>query len=408
MKELEKQLSKTKLFKGLAVQFKDRIINSDILNKLEIPTAKDEAWKYTNIGGLFTEEYYINTNEIDIKSYLQPFDNNFIKLIFVNGFYSKALSDTSSEINVVVVQDKSQNNLSTDLVFDFLNQVYATCEIEINVKKSIVKPILIVHVLQGDNNVIAQPRLKINVSQKVKSEIYEVFYGNIKTSGLINTFTEMNIAPRANIFYTRLQNEGEACQHINNWQVNQEKNSVFSANILTLGQALFRNNIQIDFNDEFCSADINCALIGDNNQHVDNNVLINHKYPNCQSNQLCKSCLFDKSMGIFTGKIFVHPQAQKTLAYQQSRSILISEDAQMNVRPQLEIYADDVKCSHGATIGQLDKQALLYMQNRGIDLESAKYLLIQSFMKEIIEKIPSESFKKYINELVNNKLKRNT
>ena len=187
--------------------------------------------------------------------------------------------------------------------------------------------------------------------------------------------------------------------------IHQSANSSFLGNLITLHNGKTRNNVHIDLNGSGCDCVLCGMVIGDGHQVVDNSTVINHNYPNCHSNELFKYILGESSLGIFNGLLKVQPGAQKTAAYQTNRNLLLSDNADIKTRPQLEIYADDVKCSHGATTGQLDESALFYMRQRGISEEEARLLLMSAFVNDVVENIRIDALKDKIHLLVDKRLR---
>ncbi len=202
----------------------------------------------------------------------------------------------------------------------------------------------------------------------------------------------------------KLQNENEEAFHISALNVLQERDSRFVDHNLNLGSGLSRNNISTIFNDQGGYSVLNGLYAGDNNQLMDNHTSIDHAHPHCESFELYKGILDKKSRGVFNGKIFVRPDAQKTNAIQSNNCILLSDEATIDTKPQLEIFADDVKCTHGATIGQLDDDAYFYMRARGINKEKARKLLIYAFASEVIDKIEHNLIREKVTSLFEEKL----
>jgi Fe-S cluster assembly protein SufD len=185
----------------------------------------------------------------------------------------------------------------------------------------------------------------------------------------------------------------------------QEQDSTISNYTVTLGNGFTRNNTNYRVNGENCETNLYGLYLTDGKQFADNHTIVDHKVPRCESNELYKGIVDDRSVSVFNGKVFVRPHAQQTNAYQSNRNILLDDKATVNAKPQLEIWADDVKCSHGATSGQLDENQLFYMRARGIDYETAQSLLVYAFAAEVIAYVDIEEVKDYFNNLVANKLK---
>ena len=213
-----------------------------------------------------------------------------------------------------------------------------------------------------------------------------------------NSVAEFFLSTNAQIEYNKLQNKSGESYQIATEQVYQEANSNFTINTITLDGTLVRNNLNIEVHAEGCETNLNSIYLGKGSNHIDNHTIVDHLKPNCNSNEVYKGILDDNSVGVFNGKVFVRPDAQKTNAFQQNNNILLTDDAVINSKPELEIYADDVKCSHGSTTGQIDDEALFYLQARGISKKSAMNLMIAAFVKDALESISIESFKNYIDQ----------
>ena len=208
--------------------------------------------------------------------------------------------------------------------------------------------------------------------------------------------SEKFISKNAKLNSTLFQNEGHLGYSVNTNQIKQEQDSQYHNHTITLSGQLVRNNHNVLLAGQNSEANLNGLFYSKENQIIDNHTLMDHQAPHCESNELYKGIIKDKSTGVFNGKIFVRKDAQKTNAYQSSKNILLSDDASIYAKPQLEIYANDVKCSHGTSTGKIDEKALFYLNTRGIGKESAKKLLLRSFAQEIINKIEPESLKEKI------------
>jgi Fe-S cluster assembly protein SufD len=203
----------------------------------------------------------------------------------------------------------------------------------------------------------------------------------------------------------KIQDENSKSFQVSRTQAEQRKNSVFTTYTVTTGGALVRNDINTLLNDEGCETHLFGLYLTDGEQHVDNHTLIDHAKPHCISNELYKGVLNDRSRAVFNGKVFVRPDAQKTNAYQSNKNILLTKDASVDTKPQLEIYADDVRCTHGATVGQLDDESVFYLRSRGIPKEHALIILIRAFADDIFENISIEPLHEHIQKLIFEKLK---
>jgi Fe-S cluster assembly protein SufD len=220
-----------------------------------------------------------------------------------------------------------------------------------------------------------------------------------------NSVTEIMVDENAYMDYIKVQNEHNFATNISSLYATQEKDSRFNTNIITLHGGMVRNNVNVLLNGEGCENNASGLYLVDKGQHVDNYTYIDHAKPNCMSNQMYKGVLDDFATGAFNGRIRVKPDAQKTKAFQANNNILLTDDAEMNTKPQLEIYADDVKCSHGATVGQLDEDALFYLRARGIEEREARLMLMFAFAHEIIARIEVEPLRDRIDNLIDKRLR---
>jgi Fe-S cluster assembly protein SufD len=223
--------------------------------------------------------------------------------------------------------------------------------------------------------------------------------------GLINTLSEIFLGENAELELYKLQNLNDETALINQTVVHQAADSRLKVNVLTLNGGMVRNEIVDQLDGEGAVSEINGLFLIDKEQHVDNQVYVYHNVPHCESNQLFKGVLDDKAQGVFNGYVHVAPDAQQTNAFQRSSNILLTKDAHVDTMPQLEIYADDVKCSHGASVGQLDSEALFYLMQRGIPFEDARMLLMYAFAHEIINQVSIEPLRVNIEDMVKRRLR---
>jgi Fe-S cluster assembly protein SufD len=249
------------------------------------------------------------------------------------------------------------------------------------------------------------PRLLIVAEENSSLTLIEKHYGTQNGKVFSTNTQEISLAENAQIHHYRIQAENENSFHFSNIEVQQNSNSNYTASTFTFGGALVRNNHHIRLNGKNAEANLNGLIIASHTNLIDNHTLIDHATPHCNSNEMYKGIANDKSSIVFNGKIMVRRDAQKTNAYQSSKNILLSDDATVNTKPQLEIFADDVKCSHGTSTGKVDEQALFYLKARGIGDVSARRLLLQAFAQELIDKIEIESLQEEVINLFENTLK---
>ena len=293
-----------------------------------------------------------------------------------------------------------------------LNTAFANEGAYINIPKSKVvdKPIEIMYFSTGSEAaLLVQPRNLVIVGENSHVQIIERHQSLNESrieSGpvLTNSVTEIFAQKRAIVDYYKIQNDNLEANLIDNTYVSQKQETNVSVNTFSFGGNLTRNNLNFYHYGERIVSNLNGITIIGDKQHVDHYTLVQHSTPNCESHQDYKGIFSDRSTGVFNGKIYVEKEAQKTNAFQKSNNILLSDKATINAKPQLEIFADDVKCSHGCTIGQLDETAMFYMQQRGIPKKEAKALLMYAFSNAVIESIKIPELKQRITKIIATKL----
>lgn len=377
------------------------------LAETPFPTTRVEAWKYTRTTKIKNGEFAIQSTQIHR---IEKIDPNAIQLVFVNGFFNTELSDTVRpdglklqalstmdpvEVNAIAasVEDKS--------LFPSINTAFATDGVYLHVsaKMQIEPTIEIVHIQSGAgvltnvrHYLVAEAFSKVNIIYRFVSDSTSASFGTVLST--------MNVAKNAHLTIDKIQEEQEHdLQFAQEW-VNQAQDSTFTINTLTLNGGWVRNNLNIEVNGVNCETNLNGAYILKGNQHVDNHTVVDHKVAHCQSNEMYKGVMTDSSTAVFNGKVFVRKDAQKINAFQSNGNVLLSNDATVNSKPELEIYADDVKCSHGSTTGQLDENAVFYLRARGISEASARRLLVGAFVGEVLEKIENEHVLQHVDRIL--------
>lgn len=403
-------------------------IRSEAIKNFEsigFPNKKLENWKYTSLKNLLKNDFIVlpeinNLLEFkDIKKYLID-DIDSYKIIFVDGKYSSHLSDTTHEgmdiciLSAALSQSKYEllienyfNKIANDDGITSLNTAFSSegAFIHIPKNKFVDKPIQIIHFSTGnESSLMFQPRNLIIVDENSQVQIIERHQSLSKNKVFTNSVTEIYADKKSIIDYYKIQNDNLQASLIDNTYVDQQRNSSFTMHTFSFGNELVRNNLNISQNDQFIETTIKGVTIIGDKQHVDHNTLINHNKPNCNSHQDYKGIYDDKSTGVFNGQVMVKKVAQKTNAFQSNNNVLLSDQATINAKPQLEIYADDVKCSHGCTVGQLDKNALFYLKSRGIPEKEATALLMYGFANNILESVKIPEIKTRINHIIANKL----
>ncbi len=350
------------------------------------PTNKDEEWKYTSLKQLISNDFVIEAEGEEISQ--DEINSSTLKtknqIIFLNGVLVK-----KPELEGVLITSFTDKNPSFEDAFTALNAAYASNGYSINVDKNahIEACIEVIFLSKNKKNNFIQYRNKIDLNENSSIKIIEHFKCLDNNLCFTNSLTSINLEKSSNIEFNKLQNHNDFQIVVDNTVVNQEEKSYSTINTLLLGGKFTRNNLSFYQNGEYCESNMNGVVVLNNNEFGDNHTYVDHKNANCESNELYKGIYLDKSKGVFNGKIMVRPDAQKINAFQANNNLLLSDNSSINSKPQLEIYADDVKCSHGCTIGQLDDDALFYMRTRGISKEDAKTILTFAFASEAVEKL---------------------
>jgi Fe-S cluster assembly protein SufD len=343
-------------------------------------------------------------------------------LYFVNGRYDAGLSKIISPADQVsilswhealeqqpgVVQTYfNQLTDSKNEAFTALNTAFAGDGIFIHVPKGkVVEDPIVLYFINDvrSENIGSQPRNIFIVGENAQVTLTETFLTLGEGQAFTNAVTEIYVAEHANVQYYKVQNDSDNAYHVGTTQVSMADNSHFYAATVSLNGGFIRNNLNIAIDGEHCDAHMYGLYFPDGKQHIDNHTVADHRKPNSESNELYKGVLRGKSTGVFNGKIFVQEDAQKTNAFQSCKNVVLSPDATMNTKPQLEIFADDVKCSHGTTTGQLDDEALFYLRSRGISKDEAMNLLMFAFCEDVITQIKIEPIREYLEGIITQKL----
>ena len=368
------------------------------------PTTKNEEWKYTSLKNVIKPQYKLeacNNSSITnstIKKYSLDFKNI---IVFLDG---NLLS--FPKISGVKITDFTNfKGPSSNDAVNNLNFALAKCGYTINVSKDTVidDPIIILF-FNSTKNSFFQYRNLINIEKSSQVKIVERIVDLTNTKNLTSSHTQVNCDQNSNLEFNKIQNNTNDSSLIDQMNVYQKSNSLCEVNTLIFGGGFIRNNLNFEQNGENCESNMNGISLLNNNQFADNHTFVDHKKPNCRSNENYKGIYLDSSKGVFNGKIMVRKNAQKIDAFQSNNNLLMSQNSTIDSKPQLEIYADDVKCSHGCTIGQLDNDALFYMRTRGIKVEEAKAVLTYAFASEVIDKISITEIKKLSKDLLTKKL----
>jgi Fe-S cluster assembly protein SufD len=381
------------------------------------PTKKLEAWKYTSLNSILKEDYSIfpkkeDTIEYrDIKKYCVH-DIDTYQIVFIDGIFASHLSQTthdkldaclmSSALNKPKYKSiikKYFNKVAPKESLTALNTAFSYEGAYIKIPKGVAaeKPIQILNFSTGNEHALMiQPRNLIIVEDNAQVQIVERHQSLTENAVLTNSVTEIYVGKNADLDYYKIQNDKITSSLIDNTYISQERDSNASVHTFSFGGKLTRNNLNFYQNGTGINSTLKGVTIIEGKQHVDHNTLVHHKKPHCESHQDYKGIFAEKSTGVFNGKVLVDKIAQKTDAYQSNNNILIDDGATINSKPQLEIFADDVKCSHGCTIGQLDEEALFYMQSRGIPKKEARALLMYAFANNVLNSVKIPEIKNRI------------
>lgn len=394
-------------------------------SKLDFPTTRDEEWKYTNIAPLLKYNFVPGfIKKLISKEFIKSllFDEMEHSLIvFVNGRFSSDDSDLLNLPKGVIVGSIAEEIKKNNEVLlkhfgkyaDHRNHIFTALStaftddgafIYVPAGKIVEEPIHIIFYTESDNeNIVTQPRNLFVAEKNSQVTIIEHYVGGKGQIYFTNAVTEIVVEENAVVDHIKLQEESKKAFHIARMEVHQERNSNFSSHLISTGADLTRNEFNAKFNDEGGECTLNGLYMIDGSQLFDAHTLMDHAKPHCNSHEHYKGILDDKSRGVFNGKIIVRQDAQKTNAFQENNSILLSDEALVNTKPQLEIFADDVKCSHGATIGQMDEDAKFYLKSRGIGEEASKGILLHAFASDVITSIKIESVRNYIEKIITEK-----
>ncbi len=373
------------------------------------PTTRVEQWKYTRVSKIQKLEFQ-NGSDQKVSPENFVLDPTVPVIYFLNGHY---LSDASSigelegQMNIKVLSENDTQLVASSLnldneVFNAINTIYLTDGVDIFVpKKAQAEAIQIIHILSGDTS-ISNFKTIIHIDDFAECNVIMGFFSDETANNCFaNVSTEIKLGVNSKLTIDKIQYENENCFHINTEVIDQEKDSTFTINTVTLNGGLIRNNINVNVNGENATTNLYGAYILKGKQHVDNHTVIDHKVAHCLSNELYKGVMDESSTAVFNGKVFVRPDAQKINAFQSNGNVLLSDNASVNSKPELEIYADDVKCSHGSTTGQLDDDALFYLEARGISKPNAMALLVSAFVGEVFENIENEHIHGFIESRLN-------
>ena len=382
--------------------------------KQGIPGRKSEEYKYVNMElalkgeFAFSSPQKLSAKQIESTQFLK----DAIVVVIENGKFNSEFSKLNSlpkGLQIINISDSNSNDAFkthyskyADVNLDpfiALNTALSTGGIFVHVAKGAIieTPIHIIHLTSVAENTILNSRNLIVVEENAQATIVESYeIVDSKAKSFNNALTEIVVEANAVVGHYKIQDESEFGHLVSTTQSIQKKKSVFTTHTFTLSGLLVRNNLNMVLDDEFIESHLNGLYLTNGNQVVDNHTLVDHRKPNCNSNELYKGIIEEKSSATFNGKIYVRKDAQKTNAFQSNKNILLSDDGTINTKPQLEIYADDVKCSHGTSTGKLDEDKIFYLRARGLSEASAKKLLMHAFASEVVDTIKIDALREYV------------
>jgi len=397
---------------------------------LGFPTTKDEEWRFTNVSPITNlrflpvtepERSEIRLEELSVVG-LPDFD--CIRLVYVDGHYASELSLTDGLPAGVTVGSfrsglkEGNNSLFQSLAhhagyerepFTALNTAFLQDGALVHVPRGIVvdRPIHILYVSgRRSRPFLTVPRNLFVIQDGARVSIIESYVGIEENIYFTNAVTEVVVGSGSVVEHDKIQSESVKGFHIGTIHVSQQERSTYTANSVSLGGGLVRNNVIALLDGEHCECTLNGLSLATGTQLIDNHTTIEHAKPKCVSHELYKSILDGASKGVFSGKIFVRKDAQKTDAKQTNKTLLLSDEATIDTKPQLEIFADDVKCTHGATVGQLDEEQIFYLRSRGMGLEQARDVLTYAFAREVTQRVHVEPLRDQLEAMIHAKLHR--
>ena len=391
-----------------------------IVEKMGIPDRKNEEYKFTDLSKVYRKFQEIEPGKESTSSPVSPGIEGLTAnlVVFVNGKYDAEQSqilDKNFTIRPLAEALKEDANASkmygscarTDSdSFIALNTAFNRSGIYIHLPKNAVLefPVIIHHHTDAREPQLNYTRHLIHAEMGSQAMFIEKFDSTGSEEHLLNGVSEIYVSSNASLEWFKIQNDSNSAYMIDNLQVYQERDSKFSCTTLSLEGATIRNNVYLALDGENCESHLYGLYAIDGKSHVDNHTAVDHLKPHSFSNELYKGILDDQAGGVFNGKVFVRQDAQKTNAFQSNKNILLSDQATVNTKPQLEIWADDVKCSHGCTTGQLDDEALFYLRTRGLSEKASRALLLYAFALETLEHIENDVLRDYLEGIVRKKL----
>lgn len=393
----------------------------DTFTRLGLPTRRLEDWRFTNVSPLVEQTYGLpsfatSNNETNALVQQATLDEEFHRMVFINGRYCEESSQLHNVASGVVIDNLAsvignrandvQQQLTTELNFDnsafaALNTAFVNDGAFIDVPDGVAmeRPVHLIFISSGDNRTVSHPRNLIRVGKGSTANVIESYLGQ-GDSYFTNAITQVTLDESAELDHHKLQHEQVGALHISLTGVDQRSSSRFRSHYFSFGAAIARNELECLLDGERIETTLNGLYMPTGDQLMDCRTRIEHAKPHCNSYELYKGILDDNAKGVFNGKIFVRQDAQKTDAKQSNQALLLSDDAVVNTKPQLEIYADDVRCTHGATIGELEADALYYLRSRGIPSDQARKILIFAFANDVVQGVSVPAIRRHLESVL--------
>jgi len=377
--------------------------------ELGLPNKKWEEWQFTDFSSINKLNFRLSKDS-DLptlpKTIPGRISNSYI-IFIVNGHYQPQLSEIPSSVSIATGLEHFRSNPELYSInnssnpFLSLNTSMMNSGLPIYIKDNAIieKPIQVVYLTTKiSDELMNHPRFSFNAGENSESTIIEQYIGSTSNSYFINAVTQVNIEKNAKLNHVRIQEDDQMSHHTACTYYTLNKSSILNSTSISSGSQLYRHNIKLSLNDESADATLNGLSLTKDSQHHDQHVIVDHNSDACHSNQLFKYILSDKSSGVFNGRVIVRESTKQTDANQSNKNLLLSPHSLMNANPQLEIYAEDVKCSHGSTTGQIDSEALFYLRSRGISKEKAIELIVGGFAEDILENIKNDDLKTFLSK----------
>ncbi len=383
---------KEKFLQALETNFSAEDLLS-LTEGLEFPTRKTEKWKYTRVNAISKEAWQMGAGVIENVEYFNPFPElDAVNIYIVNGQVAYVSEDLPDGLTIES-EHNQEGALHRKNIFTALNYALNPVCLTICTAKSqiIAKPVHIIFVNSGELTT-AQTRVKFTAEQSSMLHVIESFVAVDEAKKWASHINESDVHANAKLTISKWQNLGENGYLMTHEFSKQAADATYTSNVVTKNGTWTRNDSWSELNGKNGTCNLNGIYQPREKEHVDNHTTIDHKVPHCESNELYKGVIYDAATGVFNGKVFVRPDAQLTNAFQQNSNIVMTENGTMNSKPELEIYADDVKCSHGSTTGQFDDEALFYLMARGIAKDNAKEMLVTAFFQEVLDEMDLEVF----------------